>query len=87
MSEFMSTYKTEILYSVILLIILLIIRGFIVITVKQIGKKSGTTEARANLIGRYVTVTLLIIGLLIEGYILGVETGDILVVFSTWSLF
>ncbi len=83
MSEFMSTYKTEILYSVILLIILLIIRGFIVITVKQIGKKSGTTEARANLIGRYVTVTLLIIGLLIEGYILGVETGDILVVFSS----
>ncbi|MBC3846689.1 mechanosensitive ion channel [Winogradskyella echinorum] len=83
MNEFYSTYKDEIIYSAILLFILLIIRAIIVITVKKIGKKSGTTEARANLIGRYATVTLVFIALLIEALIIGVEVGDITLIFSS----
>jgi small-conductance mechanosensitive channel len=83
MSEFYSTYRDEILYTTILLVILLIIRTIIVITVKRIGRKSGTTEARANLIGRYVTVTLVLIALLIEAFILGVRTHEITLVFSS----
>lgn len=83
MSGFFKTYQTEIIYTVILLIILLIIRSIIVVTVKKIGKKSGTTEARANLIGRYATVTLVLIAILIEAFILGFETHDITLVFSS----
>ena len=83
MLEFYETYQTEIIRTAILLGILLVIRAIIVITVKKIGKKSGTTEARAVLIGRYVTVTLLLIALLIEAFILGAETHDITLVFSS----
>lgn len=83
MSEFFKNYQSEIIYSAILLIILFIIRTIIVITVKKIGKKSGTTEARAVLIGRYVTVTFVLIALLIEAFILGANTQDITLVFSS----
>ncbi|MFP4846136.1 mechanosensitive ion channel domain-containing protein [Winogradskyella sp. PE311] len=83
MSEFFKTYQSEIIYSALLLVLLLIIRGIIVITVKKIGTKSGTTEARAGLIGRYATVTLVLIAILVEAYILGVESNQISVVFSS----
>lgn len=83
MTSFIETYQSEIVYSAVLLIVLLIIRGVIVIAVKRIGKKSGTTEARANLIGRYATVTLILIALLIEAFILGIKTHEITLVFSS----
>jgi MscS family membrane protein len=83
MLDFFNAYKSEIIYSLILLIILFIIRAIIVIAVIKIGKKSGTTEARASLIGRYVTVTLVLIALLIEAFILGARTSDITLVFSS----
>lgn len=83
MSEFFRTYQTEIVYSIILLVVLFIIRTIIVITVKKIGKKSGTTEARAALIGRYVTVIFVLIAILIEAFILGANTQDVTLVFSS----
>ncbi|WP_179352441.1 mechanosensitive ion channel domain-containing protein [Winogradskyella vidalii] len=83
MTLFFSNHLDKIIYSTILLIILLIIRTIIVITVKKIGKKSGTTEARAALIGRYVTVTLVLMAILIEAFILGAQTRDITLVFSS----
>ncbi|WP_296317717.1 mechanosensitive ion channel domain-containing protein [Winogradskyella sp. UBA3174] len=83
MSEFIKTYQSEIVYTAILLIILSVIRAIIVLTVKKIGKKSGTTEARAILIGRYVTVLLVLIAFLIEAFILGAKPHDISLVFSS----
>lgn len=83
MSEFYTNYQNEIINTVILIIILIIIRAIIVISVKKIGQKSGTTEARAHLIGRYVTVTLILIALLIEAFILGAQTHDITLIFSS----
>jgi len=83
MSLYFSNYQDEIINTIILLIILFIIRSIIVITVKKIGKKSGTTEARAGLIGRYATVTLVLIAILIEAFILGAKTTDITLVFSS----
>jgi len=62
MYTFYKTYQTEVIYTAVLLIILLSIRAIIVIAVKRIGKRSGTTEVRANLIGRYATVTILLVG-------------------------
>ena len=83
MYTFYKTYQSEIIYSAILLVILLIIRAIIVLTVKKIGKRSGTSEVRANLIGRYATVTIFLIGFLIEAFILGADTDDISLVFSS----
>ena len=83
MTDLFYYYKDPIIDTIILLIVLSIIRSIIVITVKRIGKKSGTTEARAALIGRYATVTLVLIAILIEAFILGAETRDVTLVFSS----
>ncbi|MBL86381.1 MAG: mechanosensitive ion channel protein MscS [Winogradskyella sp.] len=83
MSNFFETYQSEIIYSIIVLVVMLIIRAIIVVAVNKIGKKSGTTEARAALIGRYATVTLVLLALLIEAFILGAKTSDITLVFSS----
>lgn len=83
MTDFLSHYKDAVINTIILLLILSIIRYIIVITVNKIGKKSGTTEARAALIGRYATVTLVLLAILIETFILGAETRDITLVFSS----
>ncbi|MEN8885900.1 MAG: mechanosensitive ion channel domain-containing protein [Winogradskyella sp.] len=83
MSQFFQTYQSEIISTAILLFVLSIIRAIIVITVKKIGKRSGTTEARAILIGRYATVTLVLIAVLIEAFILGAEAHHISLVFSS----
>mgnify|MGYP003561797336 CR=1 FL=1 len=81
--KFATTYQSQILYTIILLVLFFIIRKIIVLAVKKIGKKSGTTEARSALIGRYVTFTLIALVLLIESFILGFDTTDISVVFSS----
>ena len=83
MNSFFSIYQDKIIYTAILIIVLSIIRYIIVITVKKIGKKSGTTEARAGLIGRYVTFSLILIALLIETLILGVEPQQVALMFSS----
>lgn len=83
MQDFFSLYQFEIINTVALIIVLSMIRAIIVITVKKIGARSGTTEARAVLIGRYVTVTLFLIAILIEAIILGVEFSEISLVFSS----
>lgn len=83
MNADLSNFTDKIIYTIILLIVLSIIRYLIVITVKRIGKKSGTTEARAALIGRYVTVTLVLVALLIEAFILGAKTSDVTLIFSS----
>ncbi|WP_411895497.1 mechanosensitive ion channel domain-containing protein [Winogradskyella sp. A2] len=83
MLDFYLTYQSEIIYSAILLLVLFVIRAIIILTVKKIGKKSGTSEARAILIGRYVTVSLVLLALLIEAFILGANTQDITLLFSS----
>jgi small-conductance mechanosensitive channel len=83
MTKFLTNHLDQIIYTAILLIVLIIIRSIIVITVKKIGKKSGTTEARAGLIGRYITVILVLIAILIEAFILGVEPEQVSLVFSS----
>ncbi|MFK7832620.1 MAG: mechanosensitive ion channel domain-containing protein [Winogradskyella sp.] len=83
MNDYFSNYQDEIIHTLILLVLLSIIRAIIVVTVKRIGKKSGTTEARAALIGRYATVALVLIAILIEAFILGAKTHDVTLVFSS----
>jgi len=83
MNDFYFTYKPEIINTAILVAILIITRALIVIAVKKIGKRSGTIEARAILIGRYVTLTLLFIAVLIEAFILGAGLNELSLVFSS----
>jgi MscS family membrane protein len=83
MENFINTYQSELIYTGILLIILLIVRFIIKISIKKIGRKSNINEARIGLISRYASVTLFLIAILIESFILGVSPADIALVFSS----
>jgi len=83
MLNFFTTYQSELISTAILFVLVFTIRKIIVLAVKRIGRKSGTSEVRAVLIGRYITVTLIAIAFLIEAFILGADTSDITLVFSS----
>ena len=83
MDNFFTTYRTELIYTLILFTILFIVRFILKITIKKIGRSSHINEARIRLINRYVTVTLFLIALLIESFILGAKPEDLAVVFSS----
>jgi small-conductance mechanosensitive channel len=83
MNNFFIFYKNELIFSAILLIIFVVLRLIVKVTIKKIGKKSNINEARTNLIIRYATVTLFLIAILIESFILGVQPAQIALVFSS----
>lgn len=75
--------KAKLTYTLIALIIFFLIRFLTKTLVRKIGRRNGVNEARIRLIGRYTTVTLLIIFVLVEAYILGAEFKDLTVIFSS----
>ena len=83
MEPFFQQHQSEIINTVILFGILFIIKTIIKIVLRRIGKRSNIIEARVKLIGRYVTVTLLLIAALIEFFILGVGIEELVVLFSS----
>ncbi|WP_299382138.1 mechanosensitive ion channel domain-containing protein [uncultured Lacinutrix sp.] len=80
---FLNKFEPELINTVILLSVFLIIRIIGKIAIRKIGVKSAINEARIRLISRYFTVTLLIIFLFIEAFIVGVELDEISIVFSS----
>ncbi len=80
---FFETYKEELFYSAVVLLILCLF-GFITnLIIRKRGKKYGIIKARINLICKYVTVSLFLIALLIEAFVFGVNFEDIAVIFSS----
>ncbi|WP_299247164.1 mechanosensitive ion channel domain-containing protein [uncultured Lacinutrix sp.] len=80
---FLNKFEPELINTVILLSVFVIIRIIGKIAIRKIGVKSAINEARIRLISRYFTVTLLIIFLFIEAFIVGVELDEISIVFSS----
>lgn len=83
MLEFFKTHPNQIYNSLIVIVILGIIHLILSIIIRRIAKKSNKIYARVKLVGRYISVTLLLIALLIEALIFGVDMSDIVVVFSS----
>lgn len=83
MGNFFATYQSEILNSIFVFGILFIIQFIARLLVRRLGNSKHKNKGRIKLIGRYVTVTFLIIALLIEAFVLGVEVNDIVVLFSS----
>jgi small-conductance mechanosensitive channel len=80
---FLETYKSELITTGVILVLLLIIRLIVHKIVRKIGRKSEINEARIKLINRYISVTFLIIALLIEAFVFGAQFRDISVIFSS----
>jgi len=83
MNDFFALYRQEWINTLIVVSILLSLRFIIKTAVKKIGQKSGINEARIKLIGRYVTVFLFLISLLIESLIFGAKPEDLSLIFSS----
>jgi small-conductance mechanosensitive channel len=83
MNDFFTSYREELINTLIVVSILLSLRFIIKTALKKIGRKSGINDARIKLIGRYVTVFLFLISLLIESFIFGAKPEDLSLVFSS----
>lgn len=83
MNNFLTRYQEELIQSFVLLFIFFILFYILRFSIKKIGKKSNINEARVHLIIRYASVTLLLVGVLIEAFILGAKPEDLTVVFSS----
>ncbi len=83
MKTVINLYSQEIIKTIILFLFFIALNYILKKIIKGIGKRSSINIARVNLITRYVTVTLLLIVLLIEAIILGVEPDQITLVFSS----
>jgi len=80
---FLQNHQPQLTNTAIVLAVFICIRIIGKITIRKIGKKSNVNDARIKLISRYYTVTLFIIFLFVEAYILGVQIKDISLVFSS----
>jgi small-conductance mechanosensitive channel len=80
---FMEAYKTPIIATIVLLLIFITIRFIFRKIVKKLAQTNGINVARVRLINRYTTFTLLLLFILFESFVLGIDTSDIAVVFSS----
>ncbi|MGB3608105.1 mechanosensitive ion channel domain-containing protein [Psychroserpens sp.] len=80
---FFEIYRTELITTGIIVLVLLIIRFLVHTLVRKIGRKSEINEARIKLINRYISATFLIIALLIEAFVFGAEFKEMAVIFSS----
>lgn len=80
---FFHTYQTELITTGFVLIFLLIIRWIAVASITKISRKHHINLARIHLMNRYVSVLLLIIGLVIIPFIFGTQVHDLVVIFSS----
>lgn len=83
MLDLFDTYSKEISFSIILFVLFIVLNYMLKKILKGIGKRSNINIARVNLMGRYITVTLFLIAVLIEAVVLGVEPNQIALVFSS----
>jgi len=76
MQSFIINNQELLINTGITIVIFIIIRFIGKLAIKKIGQKSTINNARIALISRYYTVSLLLIFLFIEAYILGVDIEE-----------
>lgn len=83
MQSFFIDNQNAIISTIVTFAIFFIIRLLTKAIVRKIGRNNGVNEARIRLIGRYITITLLLIFILIEAYIFGANFKELTVIFSS----
>lgn len=82
-ANFFENYSDQLIITAFVVLTLFLIGLISNITVWKIGRKNGIYAARISLISRYITVSLILIGLLIEAFVFGAQFKDIAVIFSS----
>ena len=83
METFYTSYKSEIINTLIVFGVLFVVQFIGKLIVRRIGNLAHKNKGRIKLIGRYLSVAFLIVALLVEAFVLGVNSEDIVVVFSS----
>ena len=83
MKTFFNTYTLEKIKNIILILFFIFLNFTLKKILVGIVKRGNIIVARVILIGKYITVTLILIALLIEALILGAEPSQIALVFSS----
>lgn len=83
MFNFSEGLEPRVFNTLIILGLFIILRFILKLSIKKIGRKSDINDARIRLISRYTSVTLLLLFLLVEAFVLGVDIKDISVIFSS----
>lgn len=83
MIDFFNRHREEIINTVIVFGVLFVIQFIANLLVRRLGKSRHKNKARITLVGRYVSATFLLIAFLIEAFVLGVESEDLIVLFSS----
>ncbi len=81
--KFFENHQEEFIITGFVLLFLLIVRFILTALITKISRKNGINLARIHLINRYVSVTLLLIGLIIIPFVFGTEAHDLVVLFSS----
>ncbi len=76
-------YKTELIGTVVTLVVLLILKFIFEKTIRKVGKISDLNRARTLLIIKYVSIAIAIIGIVALTLIWGVNIKDLGLIFSS----
>jgi small-conductance mechanosensitive channel len=76
-------YKTELIGTVVTLVVLLVLKFAFEKTIRKVGKISDLNRARTLLIIKYVSITIAIIGIVALTLIWGVNIKDLGLIFSS----
>ncbi len=98
MENFIADNQTEILWSSVVIIILLVLKYIASKAVRRVGKLSNKVEARTLLITKYISIALTFLGVGIITFLWGVDFTNIgllftsvftvigVALFATWSI-
>lgn len=83
LEEFFATYKSELLATAILVIVLLVLRFIATKTIRRVGRVSEIVEARTLLITKYVSILITTLGLGILTIIWNIKVQDVGIAFAS----
>ena len=82
-NDFFANYKSELLATFILVIILLVLKFIFTSAIRKVGRLSDIVEARTLLITKYVSILLTIIGFGILTFIWNIKVKDVGIAFAS----
>lgn len=83
MEEFIANHKTEILWSLITIIVVIISKFILSQAVRKVGKLGEFNQVRTNLILKYISIALTLTALAVLTFIWGVNYKDLGVLLSS----
>lgn len=83
MEEFLSSYRSSIIYTAIIIVALYVLRFLLKKTAERVGLRAELHITRIHLMFKYINGFLILIGCFLLALVWGVEARDVTLVFSS----